>query len=90
MNTISKILAPATLALFAFGAQAADMVGTGGESYKGNTVVAAVSNSSETALGERVNTGGEAYAGVANRSAPTAGPAAAGLSREQLERLYLG
>ncbi len=90
MNTLTKFLAPAALALFAFNAQAAVAVDTGGESYKGNVVAEAPSQPSAVASGERVNTGGESYVGVANRIAPSNEPASAGMRNVQLERLYLG
>ncbi len=91
MNTLTKILAPAAVALFAFNAQAAE-ISTGGETYKGQEVIAAASSmSSEVARDERVNTGGETYSGVVNPkhffSSPTRN---AGFDQRSLERLYLG
>ncbi len=39
MNLITRIVAPAALAMVAFGANAADLITTGGETYNGNSVV---------------------------------------------------
>ncbi len=92
MNTLTKILAPAAVALFAFNAQAADFVSTGGETYKGQEMIATMSSkSSEVALDEHVNTGGEAYVGVANQQHFFVSPSMnAGFDQRSLERLYLG
>ena len=91
MNTITKIIAPATLALFAFGAQAAN-VSTGGETYTGQAFPEAPSQvASKAAPNDRVSTGGEAYSGVANQLTSFTSPAPkATISDVALERIYLG
>lgn len=101
MNAITSILAPATLALFAFGAQAAN-ISTGGETYGAQALPEAASQmpaphmaaphmAGMRAAGGGVSTGGEAYSGVENRLTSFGSPAKdANLSKAGLEGLYLG
>lgn len=101
MNAITSILAPATLALFAFGAQAAN-ISTGGETYGAQALPEAASQMSASqmpaphmagmrAAGGGVSTGGETYSGVENRLTSFGSPAKdANLSKAGLEGLYLG
>ena len=106
MNAITSILAPATLALFAFGAQAAN-ISTGGETYGAQALPEAASQmpaphmaaphmaaphmAGMRAAGGGVSTGGETYSGVENRLTSFGSPAKdANLSKAGLEGLYLG
>lgn len=101
MNAITNILAPATLALFAFGAQAAN-ISTGGETYGAQALPEAASQmpaphmaaphmAGMRAAGGGVSTGGETYSGVENRLTSFGRPAKdANLSEAGLEGLYLG
>ncbi|HEY5633329.1 MAG TPA: hypothetical protein VIT02_06175 [Burkholderiaceae bacterium] len=101
MNAITSILAPATLALFAFGAQAAN-ISTGGETYGAQALPEAASQmpaphmaaphmAGMRAAGGGVSTGGETYSGVENRLTSFGSPAKdANLSEAGLEGLYLG
>lgn len=101
MNAITNILAPATLALFAFGAQAAN-ISTGGETYGAQALPEAASQmpaphmaaphmAGMRAAGGGVSTGGETYSGVENRLTSFGSPAKdANLSKAGLEGLYLG
>ena len=90
MNAITKVLAPAALALFAFGAQAAT-ISTGGETYGSQAIPEAASHSSVVAMPTSVNTGGETYMGITNASNSVAGPTQNAESSDRgLERLYLG
>ncbi|MCL4747225.1 MAG: hypothetical protein KJZ83_17670 [Burkholderiaceae bacterium] len=91
MNIVTRIVAPAALALFAFGANAAEMISTGGETYAGNPVVQSSAPARTEIAAAGLSTGGETYVGTAsNASASFTSPARAGLSDADLERLYIG
>ena len=92
MKTMIKFLAPAAVALFAFNAQAADQISTGGEAYRGYEVAGdKVDASQEVAATERVNTGGATYFGQTNELKVIANPdRKSWLSERQLEVLYIG
>lgn len=90
MNAITKVLAPAALALFALGAQAAT-ISTGGETYSGQAIPEAASHSSVVAMPTGVNTGGETYTGTTDAPSAFASPTQnADSSDRDLDRLYLG
>ncbi len=91
MNTIAKFVAPAALALFAFGAHAADTVSTGGETYRGFAVAAdEVDMSKEVAANEQVRTGGATYSGLKGQPKIFSSPSMQQPSDRELDRLYLG
>ena len=89
MNAITKVLAPAALALFAIGAQASSI--TGGETYNGQAITEAASQSSVMSMSTGVDTGGETYSGFTNTSTIVGGSTQnAELSDRGLDHLYLG
>jgi hypothetical protein len=90
MNVITKVLAPAALALFALGAQAST-ISTGGETYGGQAIPEAASPSSVVAMQTGVSTGGETYTGTTDAPQAFDGPTQnADSSDRGLDQLYLG